>query len=173
MQHCVCSSCLRQRDNSRAYLWRLVILSFGSAAIVALLVLGLSGCGGVRFEPLVPRDGSPTFLELHGVSPDVAARTAAVWEPAGVHFVITADVEPAQVLPVYGGVAVRGDAIGSFTSIPFEVRLEIADDSLTLAHELGHALGLQHVKGCAVMSPAACSPTLTDADFAEFARTQF
>lgn len=167
---------LRTPDEMSRRRW-VAAVALGSF-LAAMLLAGLiaiaigSGCGEVQWEPLVPRDGSPTFLELHGVSQDAAERAAAMWEPLGVRFVLDATEHPAQVLPVHLGGLPAGKA-GVFTPIPFEVRLRASDDWLTLAHELGHALGLQHVEGCALMSPTACSPTLTAADLDEFARTQF
>lgn len=156
---------------TRATLALLALACLGGAVLLALSLF--TGCGSIAFDPWIPRDGSPVLLELGpGVSIEAAEQAAAVWAPAGVNFV-TSGEHALHTVRVELSADLPANLSGRFMPrAPFVVEVR-TNDPIVLAHELGHALGLKHVEGCAVMSAPACSPTLTAADFDEFARTQF
>lgn len=132
---------------------------------VVLLAL-LAACANP--PPSAHRDCT-TRVQLDGVSPATLAAASDIWRPLGVAF---EPCDTAHDLTARLGDVPYADANGAYYDERALVVIE-HDDALLLAHELGHALGLDHVPQmpCAVMSPGACSMTLTDADRAEFERT--
>ena len=129
-----------------------------------LIVLFLAACSSVGDYPTISRT-VPVLVRLEAVAPQTLAEAAETWEPLGPRFEVG---EPAQVH------VVRVDhlegATGTYFAWPPKVEL-VADDPVTLAHELGHALGLQHVTDCGLMTATICAATLTTADVAEYGRT--
>jgi Zn-dependent protease with chaperone function len=131
---------------------------------VRLFVLGalLAGClGRVPAE-----DGRPVFLNV--VPPrlderivDALPRAAAYWELCGIRFALERapaahmiDVEVVERLP--GHIAGDWYTDGLWTRVRLaSAELRNLDDvalRTAIAHELGHAFGLDHVEGEAVMA---------------------
>jgi hypothetical protein len=109
----------------------------------------------------------PYRLESHGIDRAQLELGAGYWRAAG---------EDWQIVD-------RGDWIAELGALPdgYAGRtlggvLTFVDASplaVLVAHELGHAMGLRHVEGCAVMAPTPCDVTeLQPADLAELARVR-
>lgn len=133
------------------------------------IVLVLSACGSVEDAPLVPRDGSPTRVRSTDVAPEVLLAAASLWRPLVVNYTIDGST-PVEVDVAISSAPFSNGLDGVFLYPSMQIYLRYSEPTL-LAHELGHALGLQHVSGCGVMSPIVCSTTLTQADLDEFNRS--
>jgi hypothetical protein len=133
-----------------------------------LLLACLSGCvETVDLTTQRAHRDCVTRVRLEGLSVATLEAASDVWEPLGVEFI--ARGEHYDLTARLGDVAVAGTN-GEWSPASAIATIE-ADDPLLLAHELGHALGLDHVGGCSVMSPSACSIVLSEEDFAEWERT--
>lgn len=121
----------------------------------------------VDLKPIMPRDGSPILLCVHSpeVRPTLEA-AVALWAELGVNFSFTegeqsVDVRVTEDLP-------EGKN-GRYEWIPFpNVRVHpgAADHLPTVAHELGHVLGVRHLRDdeCGIMSVIDCGREEISAD---------
>lgn len=137
---------------------------------MVLAIVVFSACGSVQDAPFVPRDGSPTRIRSSDVAPEVLLAAAGLWRPLGVNYTIDGSTS-VEVDVAISDAPFSNGLDGVFLYPSMQIYLRYSEPTL-LAHELGHALGLQHVSGCGVMSPIVCSTTLTQADLDEFNRSR-
>lgn len=147
--------------------------------ILITFALLTAGCEReANLKPIMPRDGSPIALRLSAPAPELVPtleRAAALWAQTGARFTLDAcDGVEVQVrveaLPI--------DINGRYEWVPAPLITidPIAVDHLpTVAHELGHVLGVRHLRDdeCGIMSVIDCGrEELSADDFAAFAEVR-
>lgn len=108
--------------------------------------------------------GKITWYGGLGPQNDEAARAAKAWNRLGlgVNFVRTSSKRKADVRVGYGNSGCGGVALVGYTGRTVQSTVRVGRDCsdgltlLTVAHELGHVLGLGHeTSTCALMNPSA------------------
>jgi hypothetical protein len=139
-----------------------------------LLLAGWLLSAGCRV--VYPGDGRPVAVDSRVPEYDVWVRQAAeVWKEAGARLVPKAQADPSwPSVPVeWGGKqdGLAGQYAHSGTVRVFESGLASCPGSV-LAHELGHAMGLDHVGGDGHLMSCrtSCQLDLDEEDLAEHAR---
>lgn len=134
-----------------------------------LVPIFLIGCveRNADLKPRMPRDGEPILLCVHSheVRPTLEA-AVALWAELGVRFSFT---EGEQSVEVTVTDDVPEGKNGRYEWIPepnIRIRPGAADHLPTVAHELGHVLGVRHLRDdeCGIMSVIDCGREEISAD---------
>jgi hypothetical protein len=133
------------------------------ALILMMAALVLFGAGCTTYADRT----RPIHLDVEGVPLPSVLWAIDTWQAAGVTFTLdeapqTVTIRATELPPEIGG---NDDGKAIVISTPWPPNI---------AHELGHSIGIGHIRGCGIMSPTPCRSgddfELTAEDFEELAR---
>ena len=138
------------------------------------IAFSLAACTGSAAGPAITFDPcEPTTLAAPGATADELAgidQALALWRAHGVSTLALADGAPLTVVFRSGAPAIYGFYDDTTATITINTELtDPAQRAVTIAHELGHALGLVHVPPAtraSVMNPGNLTVVPTDGDAA-------